>query len=51
MKVARTVREEAGGKGLFADTTCDETGRSTEENGTSPSAYFIKSHVRFGEGR
>jgi hypothetical protein len=40
VKAARPVREGAVGKGPSGDTTCKETGRSTERNGTSLAAYF-----------
>jgi hypothetical protein len=41
VKAACPVREEAVGKGPSGDTTCKETGRSTEYNGTSLAAYFM----------
>ena len=43
MKAACPVREEAVRKGPSGDTTCNETGGSTEYNGTSLAAYFIPS--------
>ena len=42
MKVARTVREGLVGKEPSGDTTCHETGRSTEPNGISLASYFIQ---------
>jgi len=43
MKVARTVRRGADGKGLSGDTTCTTSRQVYGTHGTSPAAYSTTS--------
>jgi hypothetical protein len=49
MKVARTVRRGAVGKGLSGDTTCTANRQVYGKNGTSPAAYSTANLRRGGK--